>query len=319
MIKKLKIQLENNKTFKQGFEEFINSCESRNLRLATIEHYEEGYKAIIKFLHEDTAIKDISAKTVGEFVRYCRDNLNINSQTLHTYCRDFKTILYFFMRMDYMNTFKISLPKVDKTAIESYSDAELKILLKKPDLKKCTFVEYRNYVIVNFLISTAVRLNSLINIKIKDIDLENEVVHVNVTKNRKPLILPLNRTIMKILKEYLKIRQYKSNEEYLFCTAYNKQLCKKTLNGSLNKYNHDRGIVKTGIHRYRHTSAKKFILAGKNPAILQKLLGHSSLLITQNYINILVSDLKKEINDYDILEEFNSTNHIKMKYKNKRW
>lgn len=138
------------------------------------------------------------------------------------------------MRMDYMTTFRISLPKVDKTAIESYSDAELKILLKKPDLKRCTFVEYRNYVIVNFLISTAVRLNSLINIKIKDIDLENEVVHVNVTKNRKPLILPLNRTIIKILKEYLKIRQYKSNEEYLFCKAYNRQLCKKTLNGSLN-------------------------------------------------------------------------------------
>jgi integrase/recombinase XerD len=215
--------------------------------------------------------------------------------------------------MEYMSTFKIKLPRVDKNAIETYSDAELKILLKKPDLNKCTFVNYRDYVIINFFMSTAIRLNSLINVKIKDVDFENEVVYVNVTKNRKPLIIPLNKTIIKILKEYMKIRQYKNNEEYLFCTAYNKQLCKRTLNGSLNKYNRDRGVLKTGIHRYRHTAAKKFILAGKNPAILQKLLGHSSLLITQNYINVLVSDLKREIDEFDILEEFYSSNHISMK------
>jgi integrase/recombinase XerD len=64
----------------------------------------------------------------------------------------------------------------------------------------------------------------------------------------------------------------------------------------------------------RHTAAKKIILAGKNPAILQKLLGHSSLLVTQNYVNILVSDLQKEIEDFDILEEFNNQ-HIKINKK----
>ncbi|MFT5875116.1 MAG: integrase/recombinase XerD [Clostridium sp.] len=312
MTKKLKIQAEDNIKFEQGFEEFIDSCKARNLRPDTIKHYNEGYKAITKFVDKDMVIKDIKNTTVNNFVRYCNEKLNINSQSLYTYTRDFKTILYFFMRMDYLQEYKIQLPKVDKTSIETYSDAELKILLKKPNLKKCSFVEYRDWTIINFLLSTAVRLNSFINIKIKDLDFENEVVYINTTKNRKPLIIPLNETILKILKDYLKIRQHKNNEEYLFCTAYNKQLNKKTINGSLVKYNRDRGVVKTGIHRYRHTFAKKFIINGGNPAILQKILGHSSLLITQNYLNILVSDLKKEINQFNILEEFNSY-HIKIK------
>ncbi|MFT8312972.1 MAG: hypothetical protein ABF633_01815 [Clostridium sp.] len=51
MRKKLKIQLENDKPFKQGFEEFTDSCKARNLRPATINHYEEGYKAITRFLN----------------------------------------------------------------------------------------------------------------------------------------------------------------------------------------------------------------------------------------------------------------------------
>lgn len=315
MRKKLRIQASTNKTFEQGFEKFIDNCKARNLRPATIKHYKEGYKAITRFVDKNILIKDITHNTIDNFVKDCKENLNINSQSLYTYTRDFKTILYFFMEFEYMPTFKIELPKVDKKVIETYSDAELKILLQKPkDLKKCSFVEYRDYVIVNFLLSTAIRMHSLINIKIRDLDFENSVVYVNVTKNRKPLILPLNHTIIKILKEYLNFRQYKDTNEYLFCNVYGKQLTKGTVDQSLLKYNHDRGITKTGVHRFRHTAAKKFILANKNPAILQKLLGHSNLLITENYINILVSDLKKEIDDFDILSEFNNT-HMSLKRK----
>ena len=63
-----------------------------------------------------------------------------------------------------------------------------------------------SWVIVNFLLSTGVRQNSLINVKIRDVDFDNSVVYVNMTKNRKPLIIPLNEDILKILKEYLQYR-----------------------------------------------------------------------------------------------------------------
>ena len=38
------------------------------------------------------------------------------------------------------------------------------------------------------------------------------------SKNRKPLIVPVNQTMISILSEYLKYRQHKNTEEYLFCT-----------------------------------------------------------------------------------------------------
>jgi integrase/recombinase XerD len=314
MKRKMKIITSENVTLKQGFEVFLDNCKARNLRDATINHYKEAYKSITRFIDKDTLINTINQNTVDDFVISIKDNLNVASQTLFTYVRDLKTILYFFMKMEYMDNFQIKLPKVDRRAIETYTDLELEVLLKRPNTKKCTFVEYRTYVLANFIISTAVRVNSLINIKVKNIDFDNKVVYVNVTKNHSALIIPLNNTITRILKEYIRIRQCQSDDEYLFCTVYGEKLNRKTVNGSLIKYNHDRKIQRTGLHRLRHTAAKKIILAGKNPAILQKILGHSSLLVTQNYVNILVSDLQKEIEDFDILEEFNNQ-HIKINKK----
>ena len=47
-------------------------------------------------------------------------------------------------------------------------------------------------------------------------------------------------------------------------------------------------------------------------AVLQRILGHSSLQITQNYLNVLISDIKAEVENYNILQEFNS-NFIRLK------
>lgn len=164
--------------------------------------------------------------------------------------------MHFMMNEGFVPHFKMKAIKVDKSYIETYSEEELKLLLKKPDLKKCSFTEYQCWVMTNFLFSTAVRQRSLMNIKVKDIDFNNNVVYVNVTKNRKPLIVPLNQTMVNILIEYLKYRQHKSDEDYLFCNVFGQQLVKSTCYHKLYEYNKKRGVETTGIHRYRHTFAK---------------------------------------------------------------
>jgi len=165
----------------------------------------------------------------------------------------------------------------------------------------------------NFLFSTAVRQRSLMHIRVKDIDFDNSVVYVTVTKNRKTLIVPFNRTMHGILQEFLKYRQHKSDEDFLFCNVFGKQLTKSTSYHMLYEYNKRRGVETTGIHRYRHTFAKQWILNGGNVVSLSKMLGHSSLQITQNYINLLVSDVAKEVETINLLDKFTAQQKIKMR------
>jgi integrase/recombinase XerD len=165
----------------------------------------------------------------------------------------------------------------------------------------------------NFLFSTAVRQRSLRFIKVKDLDFDNNVVYVTVTKNRKSLIVPFNRTLSNILKEFLKYRQHKSDEDFLFCNVFGQQLNKSTSYHMLYEYNKRRGVETTGIHRYRHTFAKQWILNGGNVVSLSKMLGHSSLQITQNYINLLVSDVAKEVETINLLDKFAPPQRIRMR------
>ena len=267
----MKMTLATEKTFKDGCEEYLLDCKARNLREGTLKHYTDTMKQLYKYIPEDTPIEDLNATTFREFIVEMRERPEINSQSLNTYARDLKTIMYFFMRQNYIDTVKLDVPKVDKKPIETYTDTELQTLLKKPNLKQCTFTEYKMWVMTNFLLSTGVRQKSLLNIKIKDLDFDSELINITHTKNRKALIIPMNSDIKKILQEYIRHRGGEK-DDFLFCNIYGKQLAKSTMIHTLLEYNKARGVEKSGTHRYRHTFAKKWVLMNGNIVTLQKIL-----------------------------------------------
>ena len=311
-MQKLNMKLPDSITFEEGCEKYLEYCRQRNLRDGTIGHYRHSYVQFYKFFDPNMPIEDFTPKMYKDYVLYLKRNLD-NDISINSYLRDLITTLHFFMDEGYLPHFKVKAIKTDKSHIETYTEAELQLLLKKPDIKRCKFVEYQCWVMTNFLFSTGVRQRSLMNIRVKDVDFENNVVYINVTKNRKPLIVPLNRTMVSILEEYLKYRQHKTGEDYLFCNVFGKQLMKSTCYGMLYGYNKRRGVETTGIHRYRHTFAKQWILNGGNVVSLSKLLGHSSLDITQNYIHLLVSDVAKQVEEINILDKYYSKSHISMR------
>ena len=312
MTKKIQMNVSNSMTFEEGCKEYLENCKARNLRNGTLRHYTDTITQLYKYIDPKMPIEEITIDLYDQFIKDLRSNNTMNDTTLYTYGRDLKTILYYLMRQEYIPNFKIKQAKADKQPIETYTDEELRRLLKKPNLKQCTFHEFKSWVMVNFLLSTGVRQNSLINIRIKDVDFDNEVVYINVTKNRKPLIVPLNNDILKILREYLKYRNHESNDEYLFCNVFGKQLKKSTVYGGLCQYTRSRNVETTGMHRFRHTFAKKWVIMGGNVVTLSKILGHSSIAITENYLNILTCDLKKDVDKFNILQEFKKES-IKMK------
>lgn len=309
---KLKMKATRGLTFEEGCNKYLEYCRQRNLRQGTINHYRQSYVQFFKFFEPSTPIEEIDEDAYKRYVLYLRSTLN-NDVSINSYLRDFITTMHYLMNEGYIQSYKMQAIKVDKSHIETYNEQELQLLLKKPNIKKCSFIEYQAWVMTNFLFSTAVRQRSLMYIKVKDIDFDNNVVYVNVTKNRKPLIVPLNQTMVNILKEYLKYRNHKSDDDYLFCNVFGQQLVKSTCYHMLYEYNKRRGVETTGIHRYRHTFAKQWILSGGNVVSLSQLLGHSSLEITQNYIHLLVSDVAKQVDEINVLDKFYSRTHISLK------
>lgn len=311
-MRRIRMVSKNGVTLREGCDKYLDDCRHRNLRIHTIKHYEQSYQKLFVFFDEDMLLSDFTKDSYNDYLRWLQDTLD-NDISINAYLRDLITTVHFLQRENYVESFKMQSIKVDKHAIETYSDEDLHILLKKPNIKKCNFTEYSCWVICNFLLATGIRQRSLMNIKVKDVDLYNNVVNIFHTKNRKPLLVPLNTTIANILKEYLKYRQPKDDEDWLFCNSFGMQLTKSTSYHMLYDYNKKRGVTKTGVHRWRHTMAKQWILNGGSVVTLSRLMGHSGLDITENYINLLVSDLAKDVEELDLLGKFAEKKAIRMR------
>lgn len=302
----------NGVTLRDGCDKYLDNCRIRNLRIHTIKHYEQSYQKLFNFFDEDMLLSDFTNTSYQDYSKWLQSTLD-NDISINAYLRDLITTVHFWQNEEYVEYFKMQSIKVDKHAKETYTEDELRALLKKPNIRKCNFTEYECWVICNFLLATGVRQRSLMNIKVKDIDFDNQMVNIRHTKNRKPLLIPINTTMTNILKEYLKYRQADSGEDWLFCNSFGNQLTKSTSYHMLYDYNKRRGVTQTGIHRWRHTMAKQFILNGGNVVTLSRLLSHSSLEITQNYINLLVSDLAKDVEEIDLLGKFSEKKSIRMR------
>ena len=216
------------------------------------------------------------------------------------------------MRTDYIPTFHITLPKAQKKIKPTYTDAELTTLLKKPNKKSCTFAQYRTWVYILYLLSTGNRISSVANIRIKDIDFANGYISLTHTRNKQQQIIPMSTQLNTILQEYLAIRGGNA-DDFLFCDDEGQPLGVSGLETAIKRYMRPFGI-QGGSHKMRHTFAKKYLLAGGDVFRLQKLMGHSDISVTKEYVEMFSEDLKVDYDRFNPLDNFlGNKQHIRMK------
>lgn len=307
-MKRLTLRVDTEQTVRECFEGYITKCTVRNLSPQTISTYRKHYDVFEEFLGgEDTQMSEIEEQHIDDFIIYLRNRPNCGDITVNSYLRSIRSFLYYAMELELILHFKIKLLKVEKKIKETYTDSELKRLLKKPDISKCNFTEYKMWAFVNYLIATGNRISSALNLKIKDLDFDNATINITKTKNRKAQVIPMSATLAIVLKEYLSYRKGDSND-YVFCSAYGGMADKRTYQESLAKYNNSRGVAKTSAHLFRHTFAKKWILNGGDIFRLQKVLGHSDLTIVREYVNMFNADLAVGFNSFNPLDSITTVN-----------
>ena len=215
--------------------------------------------------------------------------------SIATYVRTLKTFYNWCVAVGYPSI-EVPAIKEKETVKETYTDAELERLLRRPS-RDCDFGEYRSWVLVNFFMNSGCRSATVRHIQNKDVDFGSMTVVFRHNKNGRIQTIPLCSLMASILKEYMKIRGG-NPEAYLFCNTYGEMLTEDALRHAIRRYNQSRGVDSTSIHKFRHTFARKYLIdCGGNAFTLQKLMGHSTLNMTKHYCRVFDSDIAK---DYDI-------------------
>ena len=280
---------------------FIKHCQTKNLSPETIKTYRYECEAFIKWYKEEqekTDIEDITADTLGEYIIFLQEK-EISQTYIATKLRQLRAFLYFCMDRDYLVKFTVTIPKADEVIKEPYTQKELERLIKKPT--SSNWVEWRCWAMVNYLLSTGNRLATVLNVKIEDVDFVNNLIKLNKLKNRKQQYIPMSSGLKDVLKTYLRLWEH-TDTDYLFPEYEGKQLSTRGAQWSIRNYNLNRGVMRTSIHLIRHTYAKYYIVAGGEATHLQRLLGHSTLAMTNHYINLYSTDLQKNYDKFNPLD-----------------
>lgn len=283
-------------SIEETFEDFLNSKRANGLKEKTLQTYQAHFNVVAKHLDIEQPIEELSKREMEKALNH----LTASSNSMRSYTATLKSFLSWCLEEDLCNV-SISLYKAEETIKDTYTDAELQKLLKKPDTKHCQFAEYRNWVIINLLLNSGSRASTIRNILIKDVDLEGQTISYRHTKNKQVQIVPLCNEMRKILKEYMRVRDGNPND-YLFPNQYGGQMTENGLNEAIRRYNRHRGVSKTSIHLFRHSFAERYLKAGGNPFDLQKILGHSTLAMTKHYCRIYDKELVKNYDKFSPLQ-----------------
>ncbi len=184
--------------------------------------------------------------------------------------------------------------KVQKKVHIPFSEQEIEAVLNSAATHD--FEAMRNKLIVELLYSTGVRRSELINLKLKDIDFEQQQIKV-LGKRNKERYIPLLTTVQETLKSYLEMRKALPQIKapgFLFLTQKGAQIYAALVYRIINTYFSEfSSKVKKSPHILRHSFATHLLNHGADLNAVKELLGHSSLAATQVYTHNNISELKK--------------------------
>ena len=188
----------------------------------------------------------------------------------------------------------IDLPKLSKKLPSVLTIEEVDKLL---DIDLNDMYDYRNKAMLELLYASGLRVSELINLKIEDIDLTNDIVRT-LGKGSKMRIVPFGNCALialeKYINEYRALFIKKEVNEYLFLNNHGKKMTRQGFFKILKAIALKQGIKKDiSPHTLRHSFATHLLNGGADLRSIQEMLGHSNLATTQIYTNISKEELKK--------------------------
>ena len=149
------------------------------------------------------------------------------------------------------------------------------------------FMNSRNLTIIDFMYSTACRVSELCNVRVSDLDFEEDFVKL-YGKGSKQRIVPIGSQLKDNLLKYLKFREELNTPELFLFLSKNMKKIDRTAIFRIIKKSATLSKNNSSIHPHtlRHSAATHMLEAGCDLRTLQELLGHTSVSTTKIYTKL---------------------------------
>ena len=196
---------------------------------------------------------------------------------------------------------KIDYPKIGFTIPTTLTTDEIDLIIANARLNKNNGL--RNETIIEVLYSCGLRVSELINLKISDLYLSEQLLKV-IGKGNKERFVPISQTAKKLIVQYIEFvrnsnKVKKGHEDTLFINNRGKKLTRIMIYTILNSIAQEIGIKKkVSPHVLRHSFATHLIENGADIISIQKMMGHENIVTTEKYLHVRNKHLKESVLKY---------------------
>lgn len=278
-------------TYYKEFENFLKF--ERNLSKNTISSYLSDLKKLIDYLITEkinSRPDEVNINLIREFLYSQSKKIKPSSQgRLISSLNLFFDFLILEKIINENPVEKIDYPKIGLTIPTTLTTKEIDALIYNASLNKNNGL--RNETIIEVLYSCGLRVSELINIKISDLYINEQLIKV-LGKGNKERFVPISKTAKKLILKYIEsIRNYKKvkkgYEDTLFINNRGKKLTRVMIYTILNNIANEIGLKKKiSPHVLRHSFATHLIENGADIISIQKMMGHENIVTTEKYLHV---------------------------------
>ncbi|WP_318271503.1 tyrosine-type recombinase/integrase [Sphingobacterium cellulitidis] len=280
-------------------ERFINYLKfEKRYSEHTIIAYEREITSFLHFVEvEGLKFEEVDYR----FLRYYFSTLKEHGKEATSVNRaisSLKSFYKFLMREGLISQNPITLIKSLKTAkklpVVVEKDKMVR-LLEQMNSGSGEFEEIRDFIVLELLFGTGIRLAELLKIKAEDIDFYNKKILI-FGKRSKERFVPIHQTLVDELKKYLELKKaknFENNSSELIVSKEGKAAYPKLIYRIVKKYlSSITSQKKRSPHVLRHSFATALLDNGADLNAIKELLGHAGLSATQVYTHNSAERLK---------------------------
>jgi site-specific recombinase XerD len=292
-------------TIGQAIEMFLMAKETEGRTPKTIQWYGEMLKRFVQALSSGPETR-LASLTVGEARSFVtalqsRDTLyenhpylepregQLSPSTIHGYVRAIKALGSWLreegiVRQDPFE--KLRRPKLPQPVTKILTEDEIRTLMEaiNPDC----FLGARQYAIVLLLLDTGIRASELCGLTLENTYLNEDKILVR-GKGEKERIVPFAHGTKRALMRYIttwRADPPDPDEDHVFLSVDGSRLTYDGLSACIKALGKRTGILRLHAHLFRHTFAVHYLMNGGDVMSLQRILGHTTLDVTQTYIHL---------------------------------
>ncbi|MDL1872931.1 site-specific tyrosine recombinase XerD [Deltaproteobacteria bacterium PRO3] len=270
----------------------------RNLARNTVESYRRDLLHFTQFVETKRrkGLLELSEIDLREFLSFEYDR----GQKGRSTARRLTTLRMFYRHglkekwLQHDPTLKVELPKMGRALPQYLNQEEIDALLAQPD--PTTPLGRRDRAMLELLYASGLRVSELVGLASGDVHLDMGFVRV-LGKGSKERLVPVGRSALACLKEYLELARPKLTKkrlsDALFLSNRGGKMTRQQFFLLLKAYAKKAGIKKdVSPHKLRHSFATHLLNHGADLRSVQAMLGHADLATTQVYTHVTPERLK---------------------------